>query len=278
MNWTNQPTMKRQLLRKRVGFTLIELLVVIAIIAILAAMLLPALAAAKQSAFKAQCASNLKQWGISITMYSGDFTDYFPDCGADNAANSPTSIYGPAFGPGWVALNFTNFFNSYLYKNNPGTTTLRSQNDVVYCPTDAWHRNAELDLPAINLIGYHYLPARIDCGGASYASPVSATYGQWYYRKKSGRQYRNAPVMVDAMETSGANNWYNTISKITSFTGPVSNHPGKNGIPIGGNFLYEDGHVEWVKFGGNTNAVAMTVNNNGQWYFDAPVIVGTGPW
>jgi competence protein ComGC len=57
---------------------LIELLVVIAIIAILASLLLPALARAKQQALKAQCASNLKQWGTAVTMYGGDFTSHFP--------------------------------------------------------------------------------------------------------------------------------------------------------------------------------------------------------
>jgi prepilin-type N-terminal cleavage/methylation domain-containing protein/prepilin-type processing-associated H-X9-DG protein len=76
--------------RQSRGFTLIELLVVIAIISILAAILFPVFAAAREKARETTCASNMKQIGLSIAMYVGDYDELYPMSVMANASNQPT--------------------------------------------------------------------------------------------------------------------------------------------------------------------------------------------
>src|SRR5687768_4270631 len=87
--------------RRRPGFTLIELLVVIAIIAILAAILFPVFAQAREAARKTSCVSNLRQIGVGILMYSQDYDEEFPDGGYGSPRNwevNPDVNPYPSFG------------------------------------------------------------------------------------------------------------------------------------------------------------------------------------
>ncbi len=147
--------MKQNLLNTRKAFTLIELLVVIAIIAILAALLLPALAKAKERSRRAACANNLKQIGLSFKTFA-----------LDNENKYPTAV--PVGEGGMSAIQKANAWRHYYAASNE----LESPK-ILMCPSDAKNTMQAADFTT-RVDGF-IQPGGLGDGGLSYFAGLDAT-------------------------------------------------------------------------------------------------------
>lgn len=217
--------------RIRLGFTLIELLVVIAIIAILAAILFPVFAQARDAARKATCLSNMKQVGLGMGMYVQDYDSIWPGQASDGFPLDKTGLAGAS---------------PFNYKDRILPYTKNEQ--IWLCPSNI--PNGTLGVQPPN-IGYHMNGNLITANGlaeAAIAAPANLLAmresGKGYvFNRGYLRPYRGNCDDVIQYEAGSPQNYMPHMQ--------------------GYNILFADSHTKWYK-SGQTLQLAMFPSDTGR--------------